>query len=215
MTDLRARDLVVALGGVPVLAGVSLDVPAGSWLTVVGANGAGKSTLLRALAGLVPASGSVELGGAPAAGLRRREWARRVALVPQDPVVPAGMSVAGYVLLCRTPHLGPFGREGAGDLAVVARTLGHLVLTALADRPGDGVGTLNGQLTTVFEHRIQGTLFGHCNPFTDIPRLLRMHEEGRLELDRLITRRYSLDELAQGYRDQAAGETVRGLLVHA
>ena len=141
MTDLRARDLVVALGGVPVLAGVSLDVPAGSWLTVVGPNGAGKSTLLRALAGLVPASGSVELGGAPAAGLRRREWARRVALVPQDPVVPAGMSVAGYVLLGRTPHLGPFGREGAGDLAVVARTLEQLDLTDLADRP---LETLSG-----------------------------------------------------------------------
>ena len=38
--------------------------------------------------------------------------------------------------------------------------------------------------------------------------------EPETELDRLITRRYSLDELAQGYRDQAAGETVRGLLVH-
>ena len=45
--------------------------------------------------------------------------------------------------------------------------------------------------------------------------MLRLHEEGRLELDRLITRRYSLDEVDQGYRDQAAGETVRGLLEHA
>ena len=45
--------------------------------------------------------------------------------------------------------------------------------------------------------------------------LLRLHEEGRLELDRLITRRYSLDEVGQGYRDQAAGETIRGLLVHS
>ncbi|RBY93910.1 alcohol dehydrogenase [Blastococcus sp. TBT05-19] len=92
---------------------------------------------------------------------------------------------------------------------------GTLVLTALGDRPSDGSVTVNGQLATVFEHRIQGSMFGSCNPFTDIPRLLRMHEEGRLELDRLITRRYSLDEVNQGYRDQAAGETVRGLLVHA
>ncbi|RBY84480.1 NDMA-dependent alcohol dehydrogenase [Blastococcus sp. TF02A-30] len=92
---------------------------------------------------------------------------------------------------------------------------GTLVLTALGDRPSDGRVTLNGQVTTVFEHRVQGTMFGSCNPFTDIPRLLRLHEEGRLELDRLITRRYPLDEVNQGYRDQAAGETVRGLLVHA
>jgi Zn-dependent alcohol dehydrogenase len=61
---------------------------------------------------------------------------------------------------------------------------------------------------------VQGSLFGSCNPFRDIPALLRLHEEGRLELDRLITRRYPLAELNQGYRDQAAGETIRGLLVH-
>ena len=54
---------------------------------------------------------------------------------------------------------------------------------------------------------------GRATRARDIPRLLQMHEEGRLELDRLITRRYSLDELNQGYRDQAAGEIVRGLLV--
>jgi S-(hydroxymethyl)glutathione dehydrogenase/alcohol dehydrogenase len=91
---------------------------------------------------------------------------------------------------------------------------GTLVLTALGDQPQDGTVSLNGQLTTVFEQRVQGSMFGSCNPFRDIPRLLRMHEEGRLELDRLITRRYSLDEINQGYRDQAAGETIRGLLVH-
>jgi NDMA-dependent alcohol dehydrogenase len=92
---------------------------------------------------------------------------------------------------------------------------GTLVLTALADRPEEGNVSLSGQLATVFEQRIQGSLFGSCNPFRDIPMLLRLHEEGRLELDRLITRRYSLDELNQGYRDQAAGETIRGLLEHA
>jgi S-(hydroxymethyl)glutathione dehydrogenase/alcohol dehydrogenase len=92
---------------------------------------------------------------------------------------------------------------------------GTLVLTALGDRVSDGNVGLAGQLATVFEHRIQGSLFGSCNPFRDIPMLLRLHEEGRLELDRLITRRYALDELNQGYRDQAAGETIRGLLDHS
>jgi len=92
---------------------------------------------------------------------------------------------------------------------------GTLVLTALADRPREGTVSLSGQVATVFEQRIQGSLFGSCNPFRDIPMLLRLHEEGRLELDRLITRRYALDEVNQGYRDQAAGETVRGLLEHA
>jgi NDMA-dependent alcohol dehydrogenase len=92
---------------------------------------------------------------------------------------------------------------------------GTLVLTALADRPEDGTVALGGQMVTVFEQRIQGSLFGSCNPFRDIPMLLRLHAEGRLELDRLITRRYSLDEVNEGYRDQAAGVTIRGLLDHS
>jgi S-(hydroxymethyl)glutathione dehydrogenase/alcohol dehydrogenase len=92
---------------------------------------------------------------------------------------------------------------------------GTLVLTALADRPEEGTVALGGQLVTVFEQRIQGSLFGSCNPFRDIPMLLRLHAEGRLELDRLITRRYSLDEINEGYRDQADGVTIRGLLDHS
>jgi NDMA-dependent alcohol dehydrogenase len=110
------------------------------------------------------------------------------------------------------------GKMSAEAYAGAASALGKggtLVLTALADRPEEGNVSLGGQLATVFEQRIQGSLFGSCNPFTDIPMLLRLHEEGRLELDRLITRRYSLDEIDQGYRDQAAGETIRGLLEHS
>ena len=102
----------------------------------------------------------------------------------------------------------------AGGMACLGKA-GTLVLTALADRPEDGNVLLGGQLATVFEQRVQGALFGSCNPFRDIPLLLRLHEEGRLELDRLITRRYPLDDVAQGYRDQAAGETIRGLLDHS
>jgi S-(hydroxymethyl)glutathione dehydrogenase/alcohol dehydrogenase len=110
------------------------------------------------------------------------------------------------------------GKMSAEVYAGAAACLGKggtLVLTALADRPEEGTVSLGGQLATVFEHRVQGSLFGSCNPFRDIPALLRLHEEGRLELDRLITRRYALEEVNRGYRDQAAGETIRGLLVHA
>ncbi|MGY1915581.1 NDMA-dependent alcohol dehydrogenase [Blastococcus sp. HT6-30] len=91
---------------------------------------------------------------------------------------------------------------------------GTLVLTALAGIATETTLSLLGNPITVFEQRIQGSLFGGCNPFRDIPALLRMHQEGTLELDSLITRRYSLENLRQGYADQAAGETIRGLLVH-
>ena len=65
---------------------------------------------------------------------------------------------------------------------------------------------------TMMEKRIQGALFGGCNPKTDIPRQIRMYEAGQLVLDPLITRRYTLDEVTQGYEDLHAGVNIRGLI---
>jgi iron complex transport system ATP-binding protein len=110
-------------------------------VTVVGPNGAGKSTLLRAVGGIVDATGSIDLGGRPAAGMTRREMARLVALVPQEPVIPRGMRVVDYVLLGRTAHLGFFEAEGAADLDVAVKALADLDAGPLADRTVD---TLSG-----------------------------------------------------------------------
>ncbi|SUZ89239.1 uncharacterized protein METZ01_LOCUS42093, partial [marine metagenome] len=133
--------VVVAFDGVEVLRGVDLWVPPGGWVTVVGPNGAGKSTLLRAVGGIVDATGSIDLGGRPAAGMTRREMARLVALVPQEPVIPRGMRVIDYVLLGRTAHLGFFEAEGAADLDVAVKALADLDAGPLADRTVD---TLSG-----------------------------------------------------------------------
>lgn len=136
-----ARGLRVRLGGVEVLHGVDLTVAAGEWLTVIGPNGAGKSTLLRAVGGLVRFEGSVELFGTPIAARSRRARARLVATVPQNPVVPPGMSVLDYVLLGRTPYIRPLGRESSGDLEAVNDVLARLELTGFAGRP---LETLSG-----------------------------------------------------------------------
>ena len=141
MTAIACRDVVAAFDGVEVLRGVDLWVPPGGWVTVVGPNGAGKSTLLRAVGGIVDATGSIDLGGRPAAGMTRREMARLVALVPQEPVIPRGMRVVDYVLLGRTAHLGFFEAEGAADLDVAVKALADLDAGPLADRTVD---TLSG-----------------------------------------------------------------------
>ena len=141
MTAIACQDGVVAFDGVEVLRGVDLWVPPGGWVTVVGPNGAGKSTLLRAVGGIVDATGSIALGGRPAAGMTRREMARLVALVPQEPVIPRGMRVVDYVLLGRTAHLGFFEAEGAADLDVAVKALADLDAGPLADRT---VATLSG-----------------------------------------------------------------------
>jgi iron complex transport system ATP-binding protein len=135
VTAVEWRGVGVALGGRPVLAGVDLAVAPGEWLAVVGPNGAGKTTLLRATARLVPSSGEVLVGGDPIGALGRRALARRVALVPQTPLVPPGMSASAYVLLGRTAHLAPFAGEGPADLAAATDALARLDLLPFAERP--------------------------------------------------------------------------------
>jgi iron complex transport system ATP-binding protein len=132
---LRAHGVSVRLGGRRVLDGVDIEVPPGAWVSVIGPNGAGKSTLVRALAGTVDREGTVTIDDQTLGAIGRRAWARLLAVVPQTPVIPAGASVHDYVLLGRTPHLGPLGREGAGDLAVVHRVLSELDLVEMAHRP--------------------------------------------------------------------------------
>ena len=56
--------------------------------------------------------------------------------------------------------------------------------------------------------------FGSCNPLYHIPRLLDLYRAGDLKLDELITRRYTLDEVNQGYRGMLDGKTVRSVIIH-
>jgi iron complex transport system ATP-binding protein len=141
VTALAFSELRVHLGGATILDGVSGSAEAGEWVALIGPNGAGKTTLLRAVAGLVAAHGRVELGGEPAEALGRRELARRVALVPQLPQTPPELTVAEYVLLGRTPHLGYFASETRADLAAADGALARLDLLHLAERR---LGTLSG-----------------------------------------------------------------------
>jgi iron complex transport system ATP-binding protein len=108
---LSARDVVVTLGGARVLDGVTLDVVEGEWLALLGPNGAGKTTFVRALSGTVKHRGRITFGAdadaSPTGPLRSpRERARRVAVVPQTPVIPPGITAFEYVLLGRTAHQG-------------------------------------------------------------------------------------------------------------
>jgi iron complex transport system ATP-binding protein len=134
MSALALEGLSVELGGSRVLDGVNAQIDHGEWVALIGPNGAGKSTLLRAAIGLVPYEGSVVLDGDEVAKLRPRELARRVAFVPQAPLLPPGMLVSEYVLLGRTPHIGAFGSEGRHDLDAVQRALERLDLIPLARR---------------------------------------------------------------------------------
>jgi iron complex transport system ATP-binding protein len=139
MTAIELRRVSVALDGRPVLRELTLRIPSGSRLGLIGPNGSGKTTLLRAIAGLVPAQGEIRVGQDAGAGLSRRELARRIALVPQIPAVPAGITVTDYVLLGRTPYIPYLGTESRRDLDIVASVLDHLDLAGFAARRLDSL----------------------------------------------------------------------------
>jgi iron complex transport system ATP-binding protein len=141
VTVIKLSGVTAGYRGRTVVRDVSVHVPAGSWLAVIGPNGAGKSTLLKAVAGLVPSTGDVSVDGRSVAALGHRERARLIGYAPQTPSLPEGLTVTDYVLLGRTPHLGPLGRESRSDLDLVSGVLDRLDLKTLADRP---LRTLSG-----------------------------------------------------------------------
>ena len=141
MSAIDVHGLTVELGGKAVVRGVDAVVERGEWIALIGPNGAGKTTLLRAIARLVPFAGEIQLDGSPLAALPRAELARRLAVVPQEPSTPPWMTVAEFVLLGRTPYLGPLAKEGARDREAAARALSRLDLLELSERR---LGTLSG-----------------------------------------------------------------------
>ena len=133
LTDaVRVNSLDVRLDGTHVLRGLDLAVSHGEWINIIGPNGAGKTTLLRAVLGLVAYDGHISVSGLTK--LRRAERARKVAYVPQTPVIPRGMLVADYVLLGRTPHRSIFAGETTGDRDIAAQVLDRLDLRGFDDR---------------------------------------------------------------------------------
>ena len=141
MTALALDRVSVSLGGARVVDALSCAVEPGEWVAVIGPNGAGKTTALRAIAGLVAYDGAIRVLRDDARAIARKELARRVALVPQVPLIPVDVTVREYVLLGRTPHVGYFGTERRADHEAADAALEQLDLVPFARRRLD---TLSG-----------------------------------------------------------------------
>jgi len=141
VAGLDCRRVSVRVDGRTLVDAVDLVVSPGRWCSIAGPNGAGKTSLVRAIVGLSRHEGDVLIGGHRLEDLRPAERARLVALVPQQPVVPSGVTVLDYVLLGRTAHLPPLGVESAADVAAAGEVIAELDLTAHRDRY---ISTLSG-----------------------------------------------------------------------
>ena len=145
MTSLAAHDLVLRYGsgrsaGPDIVRGITFEVPENAVTVLIGANGCGKSTLFAGLARLLkPAAGDVLLDGRSIDATPTREVAKALALLPQHPIAPEGMTVAELVRQGRAPHQGLLGRGGPDDDAAVAAAMEATGVSELAERTADSL----------------------------------------------------------------------------
>jgi len=91
---------------------------------------------------------------------------------------------------------------------------GRVVITGLGDLTDVGI-PINPSMLALFTKEIRGALFGDQNPSSDMLKMLRLYQEGNIKLDELITKRYKLDEINQGYDDLHEGKNIRGVIVYS
>jgi len=142
MATITVDNVIAGYDGAVVLQGVSLEMAERDFVGIIGPNGCGKTTLLRAMSrALAPISGDVLLDGRSVYAIPAREFARLVAVVPQDSLVTFDFTVLEVALMGRSPRLGRFAVEGTKDVRVAMNALARTGTSHLRDRP---IGELSG-----------------------------------------------------------------------
>jgi S-(hydroxymethyl)glutathione dehydrogenase/alcohol dehydrogenase len=104
------------------------------------------------------------------------------------------------------------GEHIAKGVAAI-RKAGTCVMTGLGRFADDGSIPVSVREVVLYQKRLQGSLFGASSPSRDIPAMLDLYRQGRLKLDELITTRYTLGDVNQGYQDMRDGRNIRGVIV--
>lgn len=133
----HVQNLTVGYDQRTIIDRLTLSFGQGRLTALVGPNGCGKSTLLKSLAHLLPAqNGRIELqDGATLMDLNTKAIARRIALLPQTPLVPEGIRVFDLVAYGRAPHLNAFGQLKERDRERVRQAMERVDVIDLAARP--------------------------------------------------------------------------------
>lgn len=138
MDRLITQDLAIGYDERLIVEGLNLSIPSGKITALVGSNGSGKSTILKTMARIMkPARGSVLLDGKAIHSQSTREVAKQLAILPQNPVAPEGLTVRELVGYGRYPHQRGFGTMSREDREIVEWAIEVTGLSAFADRAVD------------------------------------------------------------------------------
>ncbi|ERJ13244.1 ABC transporter ATP-binding protein [Haloplasma contractile] len=158
MKTIETSLLTLSYGKDPVIENLSLKIPEGEITIFVGSNGCGKSTLLRSMARLLkPQSGSVILNGEEISKLHTKEVAKKLAILPQGPVAPEGLTVMQLVKQGRYPHQSWLKQWSEEDEMMVQKALEDTKMTEYADRPIEALSGGQRQRAWIAMTLAQGT----------------------------------------------------------
>ncbi|HVG00796.1 MAG TPA: ABC transporter ATP-binding protein [Chloroflexia bacterium] len=202
---LQGEALKVGYGERVVIEGLSLSIGRGEITALVGPNGSGKSTLLKALGRLLKISaGAVYLDGQSIARLPTAAVARHIAVLPQGPVAPSGITVAELVEQGRFPHAGALRMLRQQDHAAISEALELTGMTDFAHRQLDSLSGGEKQRAWIALALAQATpvlLLDEPTTFLDIGHQLEVLELVRLlKVDRGMTIVLVLHDLNQAAR---------------
>lgn len=202
---LSTHDLRLGYGQTVIVPGLNLRLAGGRVTSIIGPNGCGKSTLLRALARLLPTGGgSIELYGQALHALPSREVARRLAILPQGPAAPEGLSVEELVWFGRHPHQGRFPVRREEDREAVTWALAQTGMTVFAGRPLDALSGGQRQRAWIAMSLAQQTdilLLDEPTTYLDLSHQLEvLHLAGRLNREEGKTVVMVLHDLNQAVR---------------
>ncbi len=158
METLVAKDLTLGYGEEIIIDDLDIAIPKGEITVFIGGNGCGKSTLLRSLARLLkPKDGDVVLNGKDIAKIPTKEVAKQLAILPQSPTSPEGLTVEELVKQGRHPYKTMFKRWSPEDEQAVNEALSATNMTALKDREVDSLSGGQRQRAWIAMTLAQGT----------------------------------------------------------
>ena len=155
-TIINCTDLGFSYNGTEILNGINLSTSPGRMLGILGANGAGKSTLLKILCGVLkPKSGDAQFNGTSISKMDRRDIARGIAYIPQDPMFAFPFTVKEVVLMGRAPYIGRFEFERKEDLEIAENSLETVGIIHLKDRLINEISSGERQLASIARGLVQ------------------------------------------------------------
>jgi iron complex transport system ATP-binding protein len=140
MVSLSTESLQIGYGDKIIVEDLNLHINKGKITTIIGANGCGKSTILKTLARVhSPSSGVVYLDGKMIHKIPTKDIAKKMAVLPQSPEAPSGLTVYELISFGRSPHQSGFGRLSDYDRQVIDWALEVTGLTSFADHSVDAL----------------------------------------------------------------------------